>query len=103
MIIFKHFLLYFNQFSLFRRQTVAFFISYSYLNSKKDFTATCETLGMYSFMAEGVGFEPTERANVHSISSRAPSTGLSHPSTYFIYYFLAAERIVLIYRYTLFL
>ena len=31
-------------------------------------------------MAEEVGFEPTEQFPVHSISNRAPSTGLSHPS-----------------------
>ncbi len=31
-------------------------------------------------MAEGVGFEPTEPLTVRSISSRVPSTGLSHPS-----------------------
>jgi hypothetical protein len=30
--------------------------------------------------AEGVGFEPTEQFPVRSISSRVPSTGLSHPS-----------------------
>jgi hypothetical protein len=31
-------------------------------------------------MAEGVGFEPTEPLTVRSISSRVPSTKLSHPS-----------------------
>ena len=38
-------------------------------------------IGKKRQMAEGVGFEPTERLPVHSISNRAPSTGLSHPST----------------------
>ena len=31
-------------------------------------------------MAEGVGFEPTVGITPRSISSRVPSTGLSHPS-----------------------
>lgn|GEM_PF-3330128 len=31
--------------------------------------------------AEGVGFEPTVPFTVRSISSRVPSTGLSHPSS----------------------
>jgi hypothetical protein len=31
-------------------------------------------------MAEGVGFEPTVTFLPRSISSRVPSTGLSHPS-----------------------
>ena len=31
-------------------------------------------------MAEGVGFEPTVGLTLRSISSRVPSTGLSHPS-----------------------
>ena len=31
-------------------------------------------------MAEGVGFEPTVSLTPRSISSRVPSTGLSHPS-----------------------
>ena len=31
-------------------------------------------------MAEGVGFEPTVGLSLRSISSRVPSTGLSHPS-----------------------
>ena len=36
----------------------------------------------FADLAEGVGFEPTERFTVRSISSRVPSTGLSHPSFY---------------------
>ena len=32
------------------------------------------------YMAEGVGFEPTVGLTLRSISSRVPSTGLSHPS-----------------------
>ena len=31
-------------------------------------------------LAEGVGFEPTVTSLPRSISSRVPSTGLSHPS-----------------------
>ena len=34
-------------------------------------------------MAEGVGFEPTEHFTAHTISSRAHSTGLCHPSVRF--------------------
>src|ERR1700677_2510460 len=35
---------------------------------------------MIEKLAEGVGFEPTEPLTVRSISSRVPSTKLSHPS-----------------------
>ena len=34
-------------------------------------------------MVEGVGFEPTVGLTLRSISSRVPSTGLSHPSNFF--------------------
>jgi hypothetical protein len=34
-------------------------------------------------VAERVGFEPTEGVNPHTISSRAPSTGLGHLSMFF--------------------
>ena len=36
--------------------------------------------GRLRVMAEGVGFEPTVGITPRSISSRVPSTGLSHPS-----------------------
>jgi hypothetical protein len=37
-------------------------------------------LSLRSILAEGVGFEPTVTSLPRSISSRVPSTGLSHPS-----------------------
>ena len=37
-------------------------------------------VGTAFYMAEGVGFEPTVGLTPRSISSRVPSTGLSHPS-----------------------
>ena len=36
------------------------------------------------FVAEGVGFEPTVTFLPRSISSRVPSTGLSHPSLFYL-------------------
>jgi hypothetical protein len=40
------------------------------------------TISLRSILAEGVGFEPTVTSLPRSISSRVPSTGLSHPSLF---------------------
>ncbi len=49
-------------------------------NQKSKTLGICGFCGRFSVMAEGVGFEPTVPLTARSISSRVPSTGLSHPS-----------------------
>ena len=44
-----------------------------------------------SKMVEGVGFEPTVGLTLRSISSRVPSTRLSHPSNFFFNHSSAAN------------
>ena len=52
--------------------------------SRAKFKEVCSRFRGLHFMAEGVGFEPTVTFLPRSISSRVPSTGLSHPSLFYL-------------------